>query len=434
MLLTLMGLTMSWGPAPHAIAADVSGDVEHAGIVFVRDDQRMEDVHERIPKVWIGVRVTPVPAPLAAHIGKRGVMVANVVEQSPADAAGIQQYDVVVGFGAQEIDEPADLTEAVGKATAGEPVQLKIVRRGQAQTLEIRPAERPERALGESKLKYEEPDDVLFDTAVRLRQRALEKGPGGEWILRDLGPLEDLPEALEKLKDLDIGVDIDLPDFDVKILRDLDDYLGSEGEGERRVEVRVQVEDDGTTTTVTRKADGQITVTRTDADGKESKATYKNAGELEEADPEAFKLYRRHAGTGGMMFRFQPFDAYAPRRLKFDLQRRVEEALDRAREASERAKETYQEALKQFKKQVQRNQIEIRTDEDGEAGERKVIVRRERDDPQRSEKLMVRVNPDGSVAVAVEEDGIQTKYEFKDRQDFKQREPELYGRVRDWLE
>ena len=61
----------------------------------------------------IGVRCTPIPAPLAAHLERDGLMIANISEGSPADEAGLKRYDVVVSFGGRGIVEMDDLLEAI---------------------------------------------------------------------------------------------------------------------------------------------------------------------------------------------------------------------------------------------------------------------------------------------------------------------------------
>ena len=47
---------------------------------------------------WLGVVMVDVPKALSAHLntGDEGLMVINVIRDSPADTAGIQQYDVIL--------------------------------------------------------------------------------------------------------------------------------------------------------------------------------------------------------------------------------------------------------------------------------------------------------------------------------------------------
>src|SRR5262245_18759855 len=50
---------------------------------------------------WLGIQFGPVSKPLAAQLridAGSGQMVTNVVEGSPADTAGLQQYDIIVNL------------------------------------------------------------------------------------------------------------------------------------------------------------------------------------------------------------------------------------------------------------------------------------------------------------------------------------------------
>ncbi|MFQ5580254.1 MAG: ChaN family lipoprotein [Nitrospiria bacterium] len=74
-------------------------------------------------KVRLGVFIEPFQA---------GIRVTDVLPESPAAAAGIQTGDIIVSFDGQIIDEPFDLTYAVGQKTPGDRVKLKIIRDGKS--------------------------------------------------------------------------------------------------------------------------------------------------------------------------------------------------------------------------------------------------------------------------------------------------------------
>ncbi|HPC21994.1 MAG TPA: hypothetical protein PK920_05860, partial [Phycisphaerae bacterium] len=48
--------------------------------LLIRDPYAPNPSIQKMPSQWLGVRLTPIPEPLAAHIGENGVMVANVVQ------------------------------------------------------------------------------------------------------------------------------------------------------------------------------------------------------------------------------------------------------------------------------------------------------------------------------------------------------------------
>lgn len=410
----------------YSAVAEVDEDAPAAGTRCVRV---VKLAGEDESKVWIGVRLTPVPAPLAAHIGEQGVMISNVMKDSPADAAGLAQYDVVVQFGATEIESPADLMSAVGQTVPGQPVPLRIIRKAAPTTVTITPVARPAELKWE--MKYEEPEDSFVDAAVKLHGKALQLGPQGQWLMRDLGQLRDLPDVLKELKKLDIGVDLDKlhegldvfgKDMDVKILRNLDGgclWMSKDGSDNAQVQIRIQVADDGATTTIQRTPDGKFEVSKTDADGNESSATYANEEEFEAADPEAYELYGRHAaGCGASVIRVQPFGSRALKwrqDFQVDVKKHIEDALERAKAYSVDAQEQCHEALQKAHEAVRKA--------------RTVCIRKESGAADGAQSLMVLVDDDGSVEVTVTEDGQTTKYEFKSLDEFKRQQPELYDRV-----
>ena len=147
------------------------------------DDADEDVIVQQAPAQWIGVRLAPIPEALAAHIGKAGVMVANVAKGSPADTAGLERYDVIVAFDGQKVDDGQDLMQAVGGSKAGTASKLELIRGGQKQKLSITPAKRPESDNVE--YKYEEPaQDVLMQP--QMQGHVLRMGPGGNWIMEQV--------------------------------------------------------------------------------------------------------------------------------------------------------------------------------------------------------------------------------------------------------
>lgn len=62
---------------------------------------------------------------------EHGVKLGGVTDGSPADEAGLQAGDVIVGFGSMEIADLYDLTEALRSHRPGETVEIRALRDGQ---------------------------------------------------------------------------------------------------------------------------------------------------------------------------------------------------------------------------------------------------------------------------------------------------------------
>jgi S1-C subfamily serine protease len=75
----------------------------------------------------------------------RGVRVASLVSEGPAQRAGLRVGDVVLEANGNPVQQPAELIEAVEDAGVGGSLSLRFQRQGQALTLVVRPVAMPGR-------------------------------------------------------------------------------------------------------------------------------------------------------------------------------------------------------------------------------------------------------------------------------------------------
>ncbi len=481
------------GPQTYCIAVASDDDSDQPGTIkiitssddtfYVTDDAPAKvfvttvatDDETDVPdKSYIGVRITSVPDPLAAHVGDQGVMIGNITVGGPAEQAGIKRYDIVVKYANQDITGVSDLTSAITAAGHDHPVEVVVIREGHPLTLSLEPAARPKEMRWI--WKYDEPEDVFADDAINFRGRTLQKGPGGEWIIRDLGQLQDLPQSLDNLEDLFDQLDIDL---DVDINLDDDHPLGPydqhktysffggnppsgsnyqmfsqpmKGEckvvietnpdnNQRELSITIERIEDDATTSITYKGD-EYQVTRNDADGQETTRTYKTLIELEDGDPDAAQLLEQHQMTfvpksESMVF-VQPFGLEA-RKLRKEYQSQVEQKLRKALEdanrgharAQKHAKKAYGRALdaqRRAEKEAQRH-AEQHAQQQREHQRKMEIHRKTTGEPQPAGQQLVgvRVDADGQVTVYLRmDDGGIARLKFNSAADFQAAEPKLY--------
>ena len=222
--------------------------------------------------VWLGLQLSPVPPPLAAHLrlDKGGLMVQNVFRNSPADEAGIEQYDVIEGVNGEKVSgDVGAFINRLGDRKPGDTVELSMFHEGKAKSVRIKLADRPKNPR-DLKPKYDE----VFETPAGppdMRGRILRPGPDG-WILEDLGPLPKMKELPNQLR------------MYIETLTKDGDSQTAEG---RRVDKQGQV------LHVVRKEDGSVEVKRyQQADGERNAKSknYANMDELRDGDREAFDL------------------------------------------------------------------------------------------------------------------------------------------------
>ena len=93
------------------------------------------------PSSYIGVRISQdyTASYLEANGYPRGIVVSAVVEDSPAEKAGIQSYDIITEADGVAIDSYDKLISVLKKHSIGEPMTVKVYRSGKTLTFTVTP-------------------------------------------------------------------------------------------------------------------------------------------------------------------------------------------------------------------------------------------------------------------------------------------------------
>ncbi len=109
--------------------------------------QRMQ-----MPKYWIGLlggAITP-DNPLRAHLDlpeNAGLIVANIVPESPAAKAGLKKHDILLKANDKDLHEMQDLVELVmSEGPKKGQITLEVLRHNKRETVYLTPEERPANA------------------------------------------------------------------------------------------------------------------------------------------------------------------------------------------------------------------------------------------------------------------------------------------------
>ena len=93
-----------------------------------------------VERGYLGVSIGPLSNEMARKLGvesRKGVLVTEVMDGTPAADAGVQDLDVITAFDEQAVDGPRSLQEVVEKSAIGKPHTLTVLRDGKTMTLSI---------------------------------------------------------------------------------------------------------------------------------------------------------------------------------------------------------------------------------------------------------------------------------------------------------
>ena len=128
-----------WIILPALLLLTAAGDVAISNATPGGDDE-----NEYIMKLkggWLGVKIKDVTDDAAEKAGlkeAKGARVYEVVDDSPADSAGIEVGDIIIAFDNVEIEDADALVKAVGKSDPGSMATVTLMRGGKQMTLDVR--------------------------------------------------------------------------------------------------------------------------------------------------------------------------------------------------------------------------------------------------------------------------------------------------------
>ena len=127
----------------------------------------------KVVRGWLGVSIQDLTPELASQFGiidSKGVLVSDVLADSPAKKAGFERADVIVEYDGKIMDSPTHLRNAVAQTPIGKKVSVKLIRDKKPKTIEVAIVEQP-KSLGqpgsEESRESAVPTGVLSDLDVR---------------------------------------------------------------------------------------------------------------------------------------------------------------------------------------------------------------------------------------------------------------------------
>lgn len=94
---------------------------------------------------------TPTPRPEVVppaevpRLDRGGVLIVEVIANSPAAKAGLREGDIIVGFDGQQVRSGEQLAELILERRPGDKVKLEILRAGRTRVIEVELGRHPDR-------------------------------------------------------------------------------------------------------------------------------------------------------------------------------------------------------------------------------------------------------------------------------------------------
>lgn len=401
---------------------------------------------------WLGVSIDKVPEALATQLDiEGGVIVVNVVEESPADRAGFKAHDVILSIDDDVVEgEVGEAINLIKSRKPGEKLNVVILREGDKKGIAVKLGSRAELDVDKLELKFEGGPLAEVEERIKTRGKILRKGRDDTWVLEDLGDLK-------KLKGLPKHIEMFVPKSGSRSTQ-----VHITGE---KKQITTKVKHNGSTIIITGQSGGPIKVMRVDEDGGKTEATYDDEDELREADEEAYEMWEEVGESTAVYlnldrieipdidieipdidieipdieipdididvpeFTFE-FDSDELKEHAEEWKSHLEESLGEAKGSYERAMEEYREAMEQW-----RSEKGLPKDFKLKHWPPMAWPKKDgRSDPQRlmrdfylgKPKHTFEVDADGTIEVRIQKGDSELVQLYKDEDDLARRSPKLY--------
>ena len=94
----------------------------------------------KVTRGWLGVSIQEVTDEIAKSFklkDAKGALVAEVMDDTPAQKGGMQRGDIIISFGGKEVETPNELQRIVANTPPNKRVKVEVIRNGKTETLTV---------------------------------------------------------------------------------------------------------------------------------------------------------------------------------------------------------------------------------------------------------------------------------------------------------
>jgi len=127
-----------------------------------------------VTRGWLGIQLQEVTTEIAAALGLKergGVLVADVIDGTPAQQSGMMDGDVILGVAGEDVRNSNELSRRIASYQPGKEVELKIQRDGKIRNLTVKLGQRDDAdEIAENDVPSNDNDSLAADVGLRVSE------------------------------------------------------------------------------------------------------------------------------------------------------------------------------------------------------------------------------------------------------------------------
>ncbi|WP_425407713.1 Do family serine endopeptidase [Hyphococcus sp.] len=127
-----------------------------------------------VTRGWLGIQLQEVTTEIAAAIGMKqsgGVLVADVIDGTPAQKAGLRDGDVILGIAGEEVRNSNELSRRVASFPPGRKIELQIHRDGRTRDIDVTLGQRDDdQTAAAEDVPSNDNDSLAADLGLRIAE------------------------------------------------------------------------------------------------------------------------------------------------------------------------------------------------------------------------------------------------------------------------